>query len=66
MVSTHAAVSSSCSIYMRGVAEGASTIEGMRPGDYTLCALLGPDKFKCTQTRLTAAATQAASIVTPE
>ena len=53
-------------IYMRGVADGATTVEGMRPGDYTLCVLLGPETFKCSQTKVTAAAKQSASVVTPE
>lgn len=53
-------------VYLRGVADGAATVEGIRPGDYTLCVLLGPDAFKCTQTKVTAGAKQTASIVTPE
>jgi RNA polymerase sigma factor (sigma-70 family) len=58
-------------IYMRGVSEGAATIEGMRAGAHTLCVLLGDPrkdpnaKFKCTQSKLSGAAKQSASIVIP-
>lgn len=53
-------------MHMRGVTDGAATIEGMRPGDYTLCVLLGPEAFKCAQTKVTAQAKQLVSIVMPE
>jgi uncharacterized GH25 family protein len=53
-------------IHMRGIADGSAAIEGMRPGDYTLCVLLGPETFKCAQTKLTTAAKQSASVVTAE
>jgi RNA polymerase sigma factor (sigma-70 family) len=59
-------------IYLRGINEGAATIEGMRPGPHTLCALFGDPrvvtgalKFKCTQTKLSAAIKQTASLVVP-
>jgi hypothetical protein len=59
-------------IYLRGVIGGAATIEGMRPGPHTICALIGmpmPDtsslKFKCTHATLTGAAKQAATLVVP-
>jgi hypothetical protein len=50
---------------------GAASIERMRPGTYTLCAVLGDPrvastvKLKCKQATLTAAANQSASIVVP-
>jgi uncharacterized GH25 family protein len=53
-------------IHMRGISDGAATIEGMRPGDYTLCVLLGPETFKCAQTKVTTQLKQLASIVTAE
>lgn len=53
-------------IHMRGVSDGAATVEGMRPGDYTLCVLLVPEAFKCSPTKVTAAAKQTASVVVPE
>lgn len=58
-------------MHMRGIQQGAASIDGMRPGPYTVCAALGDPrdvsslKFRCTQVTLTAAATQHASIVLP-
>jgi RNA polymerase sigma factor (sigma-70 family) len=60
-------------IYIRGVSEGAATIEGMRPGAHTICALFGDPrsmdpsalKFKCSPVKLTAAAKQTATVVIP-
>jgi hypothetical protein len=58
-------------MYARGVQAGASSIEGMRAGIHTLCALLGDPrdtstmKFKCTQTKLTTAPKQTATVVVP-
>jgi RNA polymerase sigma factor (sigma-70 family) len=59
-------------IYLRGINEGASTIEGMRAGVHTICVMLGDPrmdmsaiKFKCTQAKLSAAAKQTAAIVVP-
>lgn len=58
-------------IYLRGIMAGAATIEGMRAGPHTLCVLVGDPsggglpKFKCTPTKLSAAAKQTASIVVP-
>jgi RNA polymerase sigma factor (sigma-70 family) len=58
-------------IYIRGVNDGAATIDGMRPGAHTVCALLGDPrmtsslKFKCTPVKLTAAAKQTAAVVVP-
>jgi RNA polymerase sigma factor (sigma-70 family) len=51
---------------------GAASIEGMRPGAYTLCAVLGDArvassvKLKCTQAKLTAAPRQTAALVVPD
>jgi RNA polymerase sigma factor (sigma-70 family) len=58
-------------MHMRGVMAGASTIEGMKPGVYTLCAAfgdplaVGAGKFKCIQTKVTAAPKQRAEMVVP-
>lgn len=59
-------------IYLRGIMEGAATIEGMRAGAHTLCVLLGDPrmdpsalKFRCTPAKLTAAAKQTATVVIP-
>ena len=58
-------------IYIRGIQDGAATIEGMRPGVHTLCALIGDPrmpaslKFKCTPVKLTAAPKQNASVTVP-
>jgi RNA polymerase sigma factor (sigma-70 family) len=58
-------------VYLRGIQDGIATIEGMRPGVHTLCALLGDPrdpssaKLKCTQQTLTAATKQNASLVVP-
>jgi RNA polymerase sigma factor (sigma-70 family) len=58
-------------MYMRGVEQGAVTIEGMRPGAHTLCTVLGDPrdpasaKLQCTHVTLTAATKQAATIVVP-
>ena len=58
-------------MYGGGIQAGAASIEGMRPGAYTLCALLGDPrvassvKLKCTQVKLIAAAKQTASLVVP-
>ncbi|NVB81474.1 MAG: carboxypeptidase regulatory-like domain-containing protein, partial [Kofleriaceae bacterium] len=58
-------------MYARGIRDGAASIDGMRPGAYTLCVTLGDTrvassvKLKCTQVKVTAAATQAASLVVP-
>ncbi|MDB4954676.1 MAG: hypothetical protein JWO36_2245 [Myxococcales bacterium] len=55
----------------RGIQGGAASIEGLRPGAHTLCAMIGDPrvassvKLKCTQVKLTAAATQTASLVVP-
>jgi uncharacterized GH25 family protein len=60
-------------MYMRGIQDGAASIEGMRPGGHTLCALIGDPRiprsvtsFKCTQLELTAAPKQNATLVVPE
>jgi protocatechuate 3,4-dioxygenase beta subunit len=58
-------------MYAGGVHDGAGTIEGMRPGAHTLCAIVGDPriastvKLQCTQLTLTAAPNQAASLVVP-
>lgn len=58
-------------VYMRGIMAGAATIDGMRPGGHTLCVLSGSTtgpsgpKMHCKQTKLTAAAKQAATVVVP-
>ncbi len=59
-------------IYIRGISEGAATIEGVRPGAHTLCVLFGDPrqdpsalKFKCSPAKLTAAAKQTAAVVVP-
>lgn len=57
-------------MYLRGAVAGAATIEGMRAGPHTLCALVGDPRasnvrFKCTQVKLSTAAKQTASIVVP-
>ena len=59
-------------IYLRGISEGSATIEGMRPGPHTLCALFSDPrmdpsalKFKCSPVKLTTAAKQTASLVIP-
>ncbi len=55
-----------------GIREGAGSIEGLRPGTQTLCAMLGDPriassvKLKCTPVKLTAAAKQTASLVVPD
>ncbi len=55
----------------RGIQNGSGTIEGMRPGAYTLCAGLGDAriassvKLTCTHVKLTAAPNQSAAIVVP-
>ena len=54
-----------------GIREGAASIEGLRPGTQTLCAMVGDArvastvKLKCKQVTLTAAAKQTASLVVP-
>jgi hypothetical protein len=60
-------------IYMRGIQDGAASIEGMRPGGHTLCALIGDPRtprsvtsFKCTHVELTAAPKQNATLVVPD
>jgi hypothetical protein len=59
-------------IYVRGISDGAATIEGMKPGAHTLCVLLGDPrmdastlKFKCTPVKLTPAVKQTAAVVVP-
>jgi len=58
-------------MYARGITAGAATIEGMRPGAHTMCAIVGDPripsamKFKCTPLKLTAATKQTASLVLP-
>ena len=45
-------------VYMRGVVDGAATIEGVKPGPHTACVILGNPmdervtKFKCAQTKV--------------
>jgi hypothetical protein len=51
---------------------GGTSIEGMRPGAYTLCAMLGDArvassvKLQCKHVTVTAAAKQTASLVVPD
>jgi RNA polymerase sigma-70 factor (ECF subfamily) len=58
-------------MYGGGVRNGAATIEGMRPGAHTICAMVGDPriastvKLQCTQLTLTRAANQSASLVVP-
>lgn len=58
-------------MYGHGIREGAASIEGMRPGAYTLCALLGDPrvasslKFKCSHVTVAAGAKQSTSLVVP-
>jgi len=57
--------------YMRGVRDGAATIEGMRPGMHTLCVVSGDPrdpstaKLQCMQTTLSPAANQNVAITVP-
>ncbi len=59
-------------IYMRGVAGGPATIEGMTAGPHTLCAMLGDPrdpasvKFRCAPATLTASSKQTATVVVPQ
>lgn len=54
-----------------GIREGAASIEGLRPGTHTLCAMLGDPrvassvKLECTQVKLSATTKQTASLVVP-
>ncbi|MEP6860835.1 MAG: hypothetical protein ABJE66_09460 [Deltaproteobacteria bacterium] len=58
-------------MYVGGVRNGAATIEGMRPGAHTLCAMVGDPRIastvqlECTQLMLTASPNQTASLVVP-
>lgn len=58
-------------IYLRGIQNGAASIEGAHAGVHTLCALTGDPrdpsalKFKCSQAKLTAEPTQSAALVVP-
>jgi hypothetical protein len=58
-------------MYMRGVEQGAVTIDGMRTGAHTICIVLGDPrvptsaKLRCTQVTLTAAPKQTAAVVVP-
>ena len=58
-------------MYGGGLREGTGAIEGMRPGDYTVCAMLGDPriastvKLQCTHVTVTSAAQQHASLVVP-
>jgi RNA polymerase sigma factor (sigma-70 family) len=58
-------------MYGGRIKDGAASIAGMRPGAYTICAILGDPrvassvKLECTQTKLSDAATQSASLVVP-
>ncbi len=59
-------------IYLRGIVDGAASIDGLRPAGHTLCVLLGDPrvtmgdlKFKCTQYKVTNAPKQNAAIVVP-
>jgi hypothetical protein len=54
-----------------GIRAGAASLEGLRAGTHTLCAMLGDPrvassiKLACAQVTLTAAANQTASLVVP-
>jgi hypothetical protein len=58
-------------MYGRRIQGGAASIEGMRPGAHTLCAMLGDRrvastvKLECTHVNVTAAAKQTASLLVP-
>lgn len=58
-------------MHMRGIQDGAATIEGMHTGPYTLCVVGGDPqdpamaKFSCSAVKLTAAPSQTAAIVVP-
>ncbi|NVB79269.1 MAG: sigma-70 family RNA polymerase sigma factor [Kofleriaceae bacterium] len=56
-------------IYVRGVVDGAATIEGVKPGPHTACVVLGDPrdpsatKFKCAQTKVVGSAGKVAITV---
>jgi len=58
-------------IYLRGVAGGSATIEGMTAGPHTLCALLGDPRdpaslqFRCSPATLGGGSRQTATVVVP-